>query len=432
MDIPPACSVPLIMLICIAVNALFAFTEISISESSQSKIDRYIENGNTKAIAAAEILDAPDGLLSISQIGITLVSIITGTLSGAFVAPYAAKHFTSELPEIIWLISCTAVITYFNLLLGEFLPKKLALQDPERFLLRFAPFLQRLEKICRPLVGFLTASTNTLLLIFGFNPHIDDSVTEDEVKDLIEQGTEDGTFEKTEQDMIDNIFHLSDQTAYSLMTPRTQMLWLDLEDGDEKNLEIIKQNPGNIFPVGKDNLDAFCGVIYAKDLLNAAINKEDIVLTSFIKKPLLIPRSTETFRVLEKFQETGLHEAVVLDEYGGVVGFITLDDIIGEILGNNISSEESSPAQIIRQTENRWLIDGLCPIDDFKEAFNLPSQLPGEEHDHYQTLGGFLVSYLGCIPLINDTCTYKGFTFEIVAMDRARIAKVAVVRKPKA
>lgn len=428
MDTPEPCLLIFILFLCIALNSLFSLIEIAILESSPSKIDRLAEDGNASAIAAAKILDEPVDVLTIVQTGIAFLSILIGTITGAFIAPAVAVFIPLSCALPLSLFICIIIISYFALLLGEFLPKKVAFQDPERFLLQHANRLLTLKSLISPFVSFLSSSTNDLLLLFGYNPHVSDTVTEDEVKDLIEQGTEDGTFEKTEQNMIDHIFHMSDQTAYSLMTPRTQMQWLDLEDSDEKNLNIIKENPENVFAVANDNLDNFCGVIYAKDLLNAAIDEKSLIIADFIKKPLLIPRSMETFRVLEKFRDSSVHEAVVIDEYGGVVGFITLSDIVEEIIGDTTSSDESEPEQIIKRNENVWYIDGLCPIDDFKDMFNI-DLLPEEAHDHYQTVGGFLTSFFGYLPQQHETCKFKDLTFEIISMDRARIDKILVTKR---
>ena len=179
--------------------------------------------------------------------------------------------------------------------------------------MKYHGIVARLTRLARPFIRFLSGSAGGVLLLLGINPHVEDTVTEDEVKDLIEQGTEDGTFEKSEQAMVDRIFHMSDQTAYSLMTPRTQMLWLDLTDSLRHNLRIIREHPQNVFPVGRENLDDFCGVLYAKDLLNASLERKSLDLAQYIRKPMFVPRSMETFRVLAKFRDTGIHEAMVLD-----------------------------------------------------------------------------------------------------------------------
>ena len=268
-----------------------------------------------------------------------------------------------------------------------------------------------------------------LLLLSGCNLQAQESVTEDEVKDLIEQGTEEGTFEKTEQAMVDNIFHMSDQTIYALMTPRPQMLWLDLADPLKHNLRLIRETAQNVFPVGRDSLDDFCGVIYAKELLNASLERKAMDLAQYIHRPMFVPRSMEVFRLLEKFRDSDIHEAVVLDEYGGVVGFITLNDILQKVIGDSSNSVEPEPVQFIPRDENSWYVDGLCPIEEFKKRFDL-DVLPEEDHDHFQTLGGFLTSYFGYLPKVAESCEWNGVRFEIVDMDRARIDKILITKLP--
>lgn len=431
MDNPKAGLLLVLILLFILADGFFALAETALTESHKSRLEKLADDGDADAENALHLMDAPEKILSVVQIGITFMSILLGSCAGALAAPRLAE-LLAFIPyaETIALAGSIIIITYLTLLFSEFLPKRIALQNPEKFLMRSQYTLQRLEFLTRPFVALLSRSANLVLLLIGINPQVDDAVTEDEVKDLIEQGTEEGTFEKTEQDMVDRIFHMSDQTAYALMTPRTQMFWLDLDDALEHNLSLIRENPDMVFPVGRDSLDDFCGILYAKDLLNAAIAHESMDLTAYIRKPMFIPRSMESFRVLEKFQETGIHEGIVLDEYGGVIGFLTLGDIIGEIIGSAATSSEPDPIQITPRDENSWYVDGLYSIDDFKEKFDI-DELPDEEHDQYQTMGGFLTSYFGYIPKVAETCTWENFTFEIVDMDRARIDKILVTREDR-
>ncbi len=413
---------------CVLLSAFFTQIETALMESRKSRMEHFAEGGDPHAQKLLRFLDEPEPLIAASQVGIAFTSILLGAIAGVKIAPVLSRAFPAlPHPELISLTASIVIFTYISLLFGEFLPKKISVQDPEAVLLRHTRALSAMEIIARPFVGFLSSSANAVMLLLGVNPHIDDAVTEDEVKDLIEQGTEDGIFEKTEQDMVDRIFHMSDQTAYSLMTPRLQMNWLDINDPTEYNLRRIKKSADTVFPVGDGNLDNFLGVIYAKDLLNAAIDKKNINLPSFIKKPLFIPRAMETFRVLEKFRESSVHEAVVLDEYGGVIGFITLGDIAEEIIGDIERQDEPENPQITPRSENSWYIDGLCSVDDFKEKFDL-DELPNEIKDHYQTMGGFMTSYFGYIPKVGEKCTWNGFTFEILRLDRARIAKLMVIQ----
>lgn len=420
------------VIICIGANGFFVLFETALSESYKSRLERLADDGNQRAKEVLPILERPANILSMLQIGITTTSVLLGVTIGLGIAPVTEKNLAFlPHPYTVTLFFCMIIITYANLLFGEFIPKKMALQNPEAVLIRHVGALRLLERLSQPLVAFLSYSANTALLFLGLNPHIEDTVTEDEVKDLIEQGTEEGTFEKTEQNMVDRIFRMSDQTAYSLMTPRTQMRWLDLEDSLAYNLQLIKKYPDTVFPVGRNNLDDFCGILYAKDLLNAAISRKTLDIQQYVKKPLIIPRSLETFRVLERFQESGIHEAVVLDEYGGVIGFITLSDIVAEIIDDVAAKNEPDAAQITARDETSWYVDGLCDIDDFKEKFDL-EELPNEAKYHYQTLGGFLTSYLGDLPKTGEEIQWDAFTFKILRMDRARIDKVLVTLAPEA
>ena len=421
----------LLIIGCVVLSAFFTQIETALTESRKSRMEHFAEGGNLRAKELLRFLDEPEPLIAASQIGIAFTGILLGAAAGFEVAPALSRMFP-HLPhsELFSLAASIVFFTYISLLFGEFIPKKISVQDPEAILLRHAHTLSVMESAARPFVGFLSASANAFMLLLGINTHIDDAVTEDEVKDLIEQGTEDGIFEKTEQDMVDRIFHMSDQTAYSLMTPRLTMHWLDINDPTEYNLRRIQKSADTFFPVGDGSLDNFLGVIYAKDLLNAAIDKKNIQLSSFIKKPLFVTRAMETFRVLEKFRESSVHEAAVLDEYGGIIGFITLGDIAEEIIGDIEKQDEPENPQITPRSENSWYIDGLCGIDDFKEKFDL-GELPNETKDHYQTMGGFMTSCFGYIPKVGEKFTWNGFTFEILRLDRARIAKLMVMQGKK-
>ncbi len=420
----------LLLLFFVLCSGYFALLETALTESHKGRLEKMADDGNAEAGFALEFLEDRTEALSVAQIGITLTGILTGLATGILVSPFLAR-FLDFLPysETAALILSVAVIGCCLLIVGEFLPKKTALQDPEGTLLKHYRSFRFLTFLTRPFVSFLSRAANMILLIFGINPQVEDTVTEDEVKDLIEQGTEDGTFEKVEQYMVDRIFHLSDQTVYALMTPRTQMFWLDLSDSIKRNLKLIRDHEETVFVVGRDSLDDFCGVIYAKELLNASLERKAMDLAQYIHRPMFVPRSMEVFRLLEKFRDSDIHEAVVLDEYGGVVGFITLNDILQKVIGDSSNSVEPEPVQFIPRDENSWYVDGLCPIEEFKKRFDL-DVLPEEDHDHFQTLGGFLTSYFGYLPKVAESCEWNGVRFEIVDMDRARIDKILITKLP--
>lgn len=415
----------------ILVNVFFALAETALNESHKSKLERLADDGSEAAQKALQLLEKPERALAVIQLGITFVSILIGVCTSVVLSPFVHRYlylmpYSGELSLLISIL----LVTYLTLMLGEFLPTRIAMENPEEKLMQCQKHLGRLIFLTRPAVSLLSNSARILLVILGMNTKIDDTVTEDEVKDLIEQATEDGTFEKKEQNLVDRVFHMSDQTAYSLMTPRTQMMWLDLEDSLEQNLALIRATSEDIIPVGKESLDDFCGVIYIKDIFNAALDNKPLDLSQFIRKPMYIPRSMESFRVLEKFQETGIHEAAVLDEYGGVIGFITLQDILLELVGDTNNVNEPESAQITSREDNAWNIEGLCSIDDFKEKFDI-DELPGEEHDHYQTMGGFVTALFGYIPKKGESIQWENFVFEIESLDRYRIDKIICRRHEK-
>lgn len=412
----------------IIVNAFFLLSEIAITNIRQNKLEDLVDDGNKQAAKALAIMDNPNTYLSAVQIGTVSCNILIGLFTGIAIAPFLAKEFAmieaiADHAEFVALLVGTLIIILLCIILSTILPRRIALNNPERCLLKILTLLKIWQKILLPFIKCFSAIANAILLPFGISPKKKEDVTEDEVKDLIERGTETGTFEKAEQDLVDRIFHMSDQTAYSLMTPRTQLLWLDLEDSESVNLNLIKNNKAGVFLVGKEDLDEFVGVIYTKELLNAYIDKQPIALEKFVRKPMFVPRAMESFRLMEKFRENDNNEAVVLDEYGGVVGFITIFDIINELLGDITGKPVDKEPAFIQRDENSWYLDGLYDIDDFKEKFDI-DKLPNEENGHFQTMGGFLTSYFGYIPKIGEVKIWQNFRFEVISMDRARIDRI--------
>lgn len=404
-------------------SGYFSTLETSLSESRHGRIEKLAESGDKSAEKVLKMIESPQKFLAVARIGIT----VTGIFAGAFAIVFANLIFTeinflihAEIISVIISIAITAIIM---ILIGSSLPIKVAQQIPEDFLLKHQKSFRLVVTLLNPIVKIFSTIAGGAMMIFGMNAEKSEAVTADEVKDLIEQGTEDGTFEESEREMVDKIFYLSDQTAYALMTPRVKMVWLDLLDSVEQNLKVVRENQQNIFPVGEGSLDKCKGVIYAKDLLDAALDK-NIDLLALIKKPMFVPRTMETFRLVEKFKSSGETVAMVNDEYGGVIGFITIDDIAQEIVG---IVEQSEDKKFIPQKNNAWAVEGLCAIDDFKKKFNFES-LPDEERDHYKTMGGFVTSLFGYIPKVGDKKDWGDFRFEVLKMDRARIDKILITK----
>ena len=420
-----------LIIVCLSANAYFSQIETALTGSHRGRLEKLSLEGNGDAAAALALLERPEKSVAMAQAGVTCMSLLIGLGMGLLVAPAFGRFLAHLLPGMevfaVALVLSIVVMTALTLLFGDFLPKEIALRRPEDILLRSHRSIRLLTRLTALPSAALVSVSRGLLLLFGIGPQDRASATEDAVKDLMEQGTEDGTFEKAEQDMVDRIFHMSDQTASALMTPRTRIAWIDLAESVETQLRIIRRTPYDVFPVAYENLDDFRGVIYAKELLDAMLDGKRIDPADYIKKPLFVPRTMEGLRVLEKFRSGDIHEAVVLDEYGGVVGFITMDDIMEEIIGSEDGGARTG-ARVRAEERAGWVFDGLYPIDEFKEEFGI-EELPDEDHDHFQTLGGFVTAQIGRIPTVGETCTWNGFTFEVRRMDRARVAEIRMTRE---
>ncbi len=416
---------PVLIILLAAVSGYFSMMETALIECHRGRLEKLSEDGSADAAAVLQMVDEP-APLTVAQIGITFTGILAGVcavLSASLIS--AHLHFAEA--EIFSTAVAVCGTTFIFLLFGEFLPKQAAKRDPENFLLNRHKTFRLIVTLMNPFVAALSAVAGGVAFVFGMNAAKNDAVTEDEVLDLIEQGTEDGTIEKSEQEMVDRIFDIGDETAYSLMTPRVMLVWLDLTDDLEKNLQIVQDSPHTIFPVGVGSLDDCRGLIYAKDLLDAVLRDgRDIDLNALIRKASYVPRTMEAFRIVEKFRSSGITEAMVNDEYGGVIGFITLDDILSEIV--DTSGDEESGQQFMRNKDNSWTVDGLCDIDEFKERFDIET-LPDEEHDHFQTMGGFLTSQFGYIPKVGEVREWNGFRFKVKEMDGVRIKKILISRE---
>lgn len=419
-----------VIFILIVANGVFAMTEIAIVSSRKPRLERQAAEGSKGAQAALELANDPTQLLSTVQVGISAIGVVTGAYGGATIAQALAVYlkplpFIGASANAISMVFVISTITYISLIVGELVPKKIALNNPEPIAIAIAIPMQFFSKIFAPLIMVLSFSTEFTLKILGVKGPVESGVTEEEIKIMIAEGTAEGTFEETEKEIVGRVFRLSDLRMSSLMTPRTQIDWLDLEKTTEENWKIITESHHSRLPVARGSLDDIVGVVYARDVLS---NRRPGILDieGNIQEPLFVPRSLRAFKLLEQFQQTGNHIAFVMDEFGGMIGLVTLYDILENLVGELPEEEEDNPSMVQRD-ENSWLIDGLFSIEDFKEMFDI-EELPGEDKEHFHTLGGFITSYLGSMPRTGETFDWNGIKFEIVDMDRMRIDKVIVTR----
>ncbi len=420
----------LVILLLILTNGIFAMSEIAVVSARKTRLQQWAEEGDAKARTALELANAPNQFLATIQIGITLIGILAGAYGGATIATGLA----SVMADIAWLapysqpLSLALVvlaITYLSLIVGELVPKRLALNNPERIAAAIAGPMRSLSRIAYPAVHLLAISTEVVLRTLGVRPSTEPPVTEEEIRTLIEQGTQAGMFEEAEQEMVERIFRLGDRRISAVMTPRTEIVWLDRSAPAEEIRETITQSVHSRFLVADGSLDNILGVVHAKDLLVHCLAAQVIDLGVTLQQPLYVPESMRALKTLELFKQSGTHIALVIDEYGGIQGLVTPSDILEAIVGDlPVAGEQLEPLAVQRE-DGSWLLDGMLPVDEFKELFDL-GRLPGEDQGVYQTLAGFVIMQLGRIPATSDYFEWERLKIEVVDMDGNRVDKVLV------
>jgi hypothetical protein len=432
----------LIVVILIILNGLFSMTELAIINARKGLLEEKAEAGNRGARMAIKLAEDPNEMFSTIQIGITLISIVTGLYSGATfsdpMATYIKEHilWLADYADTVSPIFIVSLTTYLSLVIGELVPKRLAYNSPESIAIMMAIPMKYFATITKPFVALLSMSTTVLLKVLGVKHKEEAPVTESEINKMLVQGVELGAYEEEEPVLVENIFRLADLDASDIMTPRTQLTWIDINASDEDILETIMECNEHRIPVGDDSLDELKGLVSSVDVLAQQMKESHRpmkdILAYCMRKPVLVPESLSLMKVLSTFREEGTHEAIVLDEYGGMSGMITFHDIMEEIVGLMPSGEEEKKEEenrIVQREDGTYLVDGLISIEELKEYFEVDELLPGEEEDLYKTLGGFVTYLIGRIPKEANRCHYGPLQFEVMDMDNTRVDKVMVTRK---
>ncbi len=425
----------LIVLLLISASAIFVMSEMAIVSSRKVRLQQAANQGNRGARAALKLANHPNNLLAVSQVGITLTTIVLGNLGEKTFSELLRGGLNhTSFPEIYLEGFCYVVaimiVTYLTLIIGELVPKRVALNSPEAIASLVAQPMGLLTKLIAPIVHLLSTSTDIVIQLMGIRPSDEPQVTEEEIKVMIEQGTEAGMFEQAEEDIMKRVFQLGDRRVSSIMTPRLEIIWLDLEDAEDEIRRTLREESHARFPVCRDGLDMLLGIAHVYDLLRETMDGQPLDLTKSLQLPLYVPESTRALKVLELFKQTGNQMAFVVDEYGVIQGLVTLTDILQALVGDLPSAEELAEPQAIQREDGSWLFDGMIPIYQFKEVLELQDQeLPGEQRGSYQTLGGFVVMHLGRIPTSADHFSWGDYRFEVMDMDGNRVDKVMVVEQ---
>ncbi len=415
--------------ILLVINAILIMAETALLSTRKARLQNEANKGNHRASIALRLTENPNQFLAVTQIGITTIDMLLGALTGATIGVWIHSQLNrypalEPYSAVIGLLVGVLPVTYLSLVVGDLVPKRLAMRNPEAVSSSFASPMLFFTRLFSPMVKFLSFSTESVLRIMGVKVTEELPVTEEEIQLLIDQGTQAGVFEEAEQDMVEGVFSLGEQRVYSLMTPRTEIVWLDIEDTIEQIRTKIAEHDISRFPVRQDTLDVILGVVKARDLLLASLSGETIKLKHLLKPAFYIPETTSAARALEILKEKGTEMLLVIDEFGGLQGLLTVNDIIEEIVGE-IELEEPQATQ---RQDGSWLLDGMLEVDEFKEIFKLPT-LPHE--DEYETLSGFVMLSLGRVPQTADQFEWHGLRFEVIDMDGRRVDKVLVTTLPQ-
>ncbi len=417
------------IIVLVLANGIFAMSEAALISARKARLQQRANDGDPRAQAALALANAPDKFLATVQIGITLVGILAGAFGGATLAEQLAAvfdtiPFIAPYGEALGLALVVALITYLSLVIGELVPKNVALNRPEDIASTVARPMSILSTAVSPVVSLLSASTNLVLKLLGIKPSDEPSVTQEEIKVMLDQGTQIGMFHKTEQDLIERVFHVADLRVGAVMTPRTEIVWFDVNDPPDVLRDKLLSSNHSRFPVAQDTLDNVLGVVRSTDLLGQLLAGKPLDLRAGMQTALFVPETTLALKVLELFKQTRKHIALVIDEYGGVQGLVTLTNVLEDIVGDVTISEGTIEPQVVQRADGSWLMDGLLPLHRLRDILALKEM--AEADSGLQTLGGLVMARIGRIPQPGDHFEAYGQRFEVMDMDGYRVDKVLV------
>lgn len=418
-----------LIFVLLVLNGIFAMSEIAIVSARRIRMRKLAEEGNFGAKTAIELAESPDRFLSTVQIGITLIGIVAGAYGGtslsANLVPFFKQiSFLSAYAEGVSFSLVILFITYFSLVIGELVPKNIALMAPEKIAVLMSRPMKLISKVTSPFVWLLSFSTMTIIKLFRLGSGTETSVTEEEIKAIIAQGTTEGVIDETEQELMESVIRLDDQRITALMTQRNYIGWIDLSDTAEKIKQKILESNFSRLLVCSGDLDNVKGFVKAKDLLNNLLSGQPLDLESSLKQPLFVPESKTALEVLESFQESLTHIAVVVDEFGQTQGVITTNDILEAIVGD-LPQQGVRNESAVQREDGSWLLDARLSVAEFSDILGL-TKLPLDEKGVYETLAGFMIKRLGKLPAVAEKFEWDNYVFEVVDMDGKRVDKVLV------
>lgn len=421
-----------LILFLIVLNGLLALSELALVSARKTRLEHLAKEGDARAAIALKLANSPDSFLSTIQIGITFIGILAGAFGGATLAEGIDRHLAgfplfAPYAEAVSVTIVVVCITYLSLILGELIPKRIALNDPENLACLVAPAINLLSRLAHPLVILLSRSTNLSLRIFGFKVTAEPTVTEEEIKLLIDKGTQAGTFQEFEQDTIERVFRLADRRVAVLMTPRADIVWLNLNESQEETKHKIAQHKYSSYPLARARFENIAGVIRGKDLLSLIMEDKPFDLEEICRPPLFVYETTPAVKAMELFKKTKMHIAFVVDEYGTTQGLVTFGDILRSVF-EDVEDAVEGESGIVKREDGSLLVSGSLPLDEFMDYMEIGS-LTEEEDAGMNTVGGFVMARLGTVPAEGQSFVWKGLRYEVVDMDGRRVDKILVSRQ---
>lgn len=420
-----------LLLFLILLNGVFAMSEIAVVSSRKARLQRLAEDGSPGARSALALHDEPSNFLSTIQVGITSVGILSGAIGETALAdPLAA--WLGGFPAIasqarpVALTIVVVGLTYFSVVVGELVPKRLGLLAPEGTASLVARPMNTLSRIARPLVWLLSSSSGLILRLLGARRKDEPPVTNEEINVLMEQGAEAGIFHESEQEIVSNVLRLDEQRVGAIMTHRSDMFVIDLDEPEDEIRRQLTDCPFERIVVCRDGLEHIVGILRTADLLSAALNGAPLDIEHHLSQPLYVPDSVSTTQLMENFRRARTHLALIVDEYGELEGLVTLTDVLTAIVGDLPSTETPGEQDIVQREDGSWLVEGGVTAERLKSALEIDSDLPGEDENAFNTLGGFVMHMLERLPAVADHFEWGGLRFEVVDMDRNRVDKVLV------
>jgi putative hemolysin len=420
----------LVIILLILLNGVFSMSEIALISSRKFTLESAAKKGNKKAAKALALAGSPNIFLSTVQIGITLIGILTGIFSGEklvgeletvlnnipFLKPYA---------ESLSVLLIVVIITYLSLIFGELLPKRIGLSFPEKIASSLAGPMNLLSRMMKPFIWVLAKTNDLILKIFGIEESRSSIVTEEEIKSIIAASTNVGEIQEIEQQIVKRVFSLGDRKAGELMTHRSDLAWVDINDDLSMIRQKIQLNPHSTYPVSDKTPDRLLGIVSVSEIFQNSAEPALFKLGNLVRKPVYVHENMAAYRVLEKFKEFKVHTVVVVDEYGAVQGVLSIQDLVDSLIGDaSMLNEEDF--DITKRDDKSWLADGQCPYYKFIEYFQLADV---EDADGFTTLAGLILSRLSNFPVTGDRIQWQGFEFEIIDMDAMRIDKVMITKQ---